>query len=142
MCDQPDLARHPRFRRIVDRCTTVFAAPAIAFALLPSVVGADTASDGIALTATVTTLCALAGVLILSSRPAGRTLGEQSRGYCRSAGSRGRLALAAITAQAQVTWLLLPSAIVLGSAYELCLVAELVEIGRLADQRAMASHTA
>ena len=140
----PRGARHPRFRRIVGPMAPwVFAAPAIAFALLPSVVGADKASDGIALTATVTTLCALAGVLI---QPLARRLDARSDNNL--AGIAGLLvlvvglALAAITAQAQVTWLLLPSAIVLGSAYGLCLVAGLVEIGRLADQRALASLTA
>jgi MFS family permease len=44
--------RSGRFRGIVaPTAPWVFAAPAIAFALLPSVVGADRASDGVALTA-------------------------------------------------------------------------------------------
>src|SRR4029077_405680 len=46
--------RHPRFRRVVaPMAPWVFAAPAVAFALLPSVVGAAHATDGIALTAVV-----------------------------------------------------------------------------------------
>ena len=47
-------ARHPRFRRVVaPMAPWVFAVPAVAFALLPSVVGASRATDGIALTAAI-----------------------------------------------------------------------------------------
>jgi MFS family permease len=134
----------PRFRRVVrPMAPWVFAAPAIAFALLPSVVGADQASDGIALTAAITSLCAVAGVLV---QPLARRLdtGAQDNRVATTgllvlvAG----LALGAVTAQAGHAWLLVPSAIVLGSAYGLCLVAGLVEIQRIADQRALAGLTA
>lgn len=54
----------------------------------------------------------------------------------------GGLALAAVTAQVDQIWLLVPCAIVLGSAYGLCLVAGLLEIGRLADEDALAGLTA
>ncbi len=54
----------------------------------------------------------------------------------------GGLALGAVTAGARDTWMLVPCAIVLGSAYGLCLVAGLVEIQRLADQGALARLTA
>src|SRR5262249_11230667 len=51
--------RHPRFRRVVaPMAPWVFAAPAVAFALLPSVVGANRAADGIALTAAITCITA------------------------------------------------------------------------------------
>jgi hypothetical protein len=121
----------------------VFAAPAIAFALLPSVVGADHASNGIALTAAITTLCAFTGVLV---QPLGRRLDAHSSG--NRAATTGLLVLAAglalgaVTAQDQATWLLVPCSIVLGSAYGLCLVAGLVEIQRLADERSVAALTA
>jgi hypothetical protein len=52
------------------------------------------------------------------------------------------LVLAAVTARAGQVWLLAPCAIVLGSAYGLCLVAGLVEIARIADRRALAGLTA
>jgi len=119
----------------------VFAAPAIAFALLPSIVDAGSALDGIALTAAITCLCALSGVLV---QPLGRRLD--------AAGNRAAttglllltagLLLAAVTAHADAIWLLVPSAIVLGSAYGLCLVAGLAEIHRIADDRSLASLTA
>lgn len=49
--------RSPRFRGVVaPMAPWVFAAPAIAFALLPSVVGAQHAADGIAVTAAITSL--------------------------------------------------------------------------------------
>jgi hypothetical protein len=44
--------------------------------------------------------------------------------------------------QAQHLWLLVPCAIVLGCAYGLCLVAGLVEVGRLADDDELAGLTA
>ena len=46
------------------------------------------------------------------------------------------------TATSRQIWMLVPSSIVLGCAYGLCLVAGLVEIQRLADQRALAALTA
>src|SRR5690349_15315723 len=133
-----------RFRWVVGPMAPwVFAAPAIAFALLPSVVGADHASNGIALTAAITTLCAFTGVLI---QPLGRRLDGHAAG--NRAATTGLLVLAAglalgaLTAQDQATWLLVPCSIVLGSAYGLCLVAGLVEIQRLADERSLAGLTA
>jgi MFS family permease len=55
----------------------VFAAPAVAFALLPSVVGAAHATDGIALTEVVAMLAAMAGVLI---QPLARRLDAHAAG--------------------------------------------------------------
>ena len=134
--------RDARFRDVVaPMAPWVFAAPAIAFALLPSIVGADRARDGIALTAAITCLCALAGVLI---QPLGRHLDAQGNRGARvgllvlTAG----LILAAVTAHADDIWLLVPCAIALGSAYGLCLVAGLVEIQRLADGHSLAGLTA
>jgi len=136
--------RSPRFRGVVaPMAPWVFAAPAIAFALLPTVVGADHAADGVALTATITTLCALAGVLV---QPLGRRLdvsgtGNRAAVIGLSIAVAG-LALAALTAQEHRLWLLVPSAIVLGGAYGVCLVAGLVEVQRLADETALAGVTA
>jgi hypothetical protein len=136
--------RNARFRRVVGPMAPwVFAAPAIAFALLPSVVGADRAANGIALTASITTLCALAGVLI---QPLARRLDAHPNS--NRAATTGLLALAAglglgaVMAQDGQTWLLVPCSVVLGSAYGLCLVAGLVQIQRLADERMLAGLTA
>jgi hypothetical protein len=121
----------------------VFAAPAVAFALLPSVVGAGHAPDGIALTAAITALCALAGVLV---QPLGRRLDAHRRSNL--AATAGLLVLCvglllgALTAREQQSWMLVPSSVVLGGAYGLCLVAGLIEVQRLADQRALAGLTA
>ncbi len=137
-------ARSPRFRRVVaPMAPWVFAAPAIAFALLPSVVGAEHAADAIAVAAVVTTLTALAGVLI---QPLARRL--EARAASNLAGIvglvvlGGGLGLGAVTAQAQQAWLLVPCAIVLGCAYGMCLVAGLVEVQRLADDDGLAGLTA
>jgi MFS family permease len=136
--------RVARFRRVVTPMAPwVFAAPAIAFALLPSVVGADHASDGVALTAVITMLCALAGVLV---QPLARRLDAQADG--NRAATIGLLVtvvglvLGAVTAHAQETWLLVPTAVVLGAGYGLCLVAGLVEVQRLAHPEALAGLTA
>ena len=136
--------RSARFRGVVaPMAPWVFAAPAIAFALLPSVVGAEHTRDGIALTAVITSLCAFAGVLV---QPLARRLDAHVRG--NRAATVGLLvlvvglALGAVTAHGRETWLLVPCAIILGSAYGLCLVAGLVEIQRIADHRALARLTA
>ncbi|HET6868496.1 MAG TPA: MFS transporter [Solirubrobacteraceae bacterium] len=127
-----------RFRRfVVPAAPWVFAAPAIAFALLPSVVGTGHSADGVALTAAITSLTALAGVMIqpLARRfEAGALLGLIVMG--------GGLVLAAVAADARETWLLFPCAIVLGSAYGLCLVGGLLEVQRLAPPGALAALTA
>ena len=52
------------------------------------------------------------------------------------------LGLGAETVQGRLAWLLVPSAIVLGAAYGLCLVAGLVEVQRLAGRGALAGLTA
>jgi MFS family permease len=121
----------------------VFAAPAIAFALMPNVVGAGHVGDAIAVAAVVTTLTALSGVLIqpLARRLDGRTTGNAAAVagllvLCAA------LVLAAFTAHAQQVWLLVPGAVVFGSAYGLCLVAGLIEVQRLADDDALAGLTA
>jgi hypothetical protein len=136
--------RSRRFRRVVaPMAPWVFAAPAIAFALLPSVVGADQVADAVAVAAVVTTLTALSGVLI---QPLARRLeahaASNRAGIVGLTVMGGGLVLAAGTAQAQQTWLLLPCAIVLGCAYGLCLIAGLVEVQRLAGDDGLAGLTA
>jgi len=141
----PDKMR--RFRRVVAPAAPwVFAAPAIAFALLPSVVGTEHSADGVALTAAITSLTALAGVLI---QPLARRLeAGWSDTKVNPVAQLGLiavaagLALAALAADLRQDWLLFPCAIVLGSAYGLCLVAGLLEVQRLAPPRALAGLTA
>jgi MFS family permease len=52
------------------------------------------------------------------------------------------LALGALAAAVHETWLLVPCSLVLGSAYGLCLVAGLLEVQRLAPERALGVLTA
>jgi len=136
--------RSPRFRlTVAPMAPWVFAAPAIAFALLPSVVGAEDAVDGIAVAAAIAALTAVAGVLV---QPLARRLEAQTQN--NRAGIAGLLvlgaglALGAVTVQAQQPWLLVPCALAFGCAYGLCLVAGLIEVGRLADDDALAGLTA
>jgi len=128
-----------RFRRVVvPSAPWVFAAPAIAFALLPAVVGADHAADGTAFVAAVTALTAFAGVLV---QPLVRRL-EHRAGVAGLVVLAAGLGLAAVTAETQLLWLLVPCAIVLGCAYGLCLVAGLVEVQRIASGHDLARLTA
>lgn len=136
--------RHPRFLKVVaPMAPWVFAAPAVAFALLPNVVGAAHAADGIALTAVVATAAAVAGVLI---QPVARRLDAHATG--NRAATLGLavmvagLALGAFTVYVHETWLLIPSSAVLGIGYGLCLVAGLVEVQRMAHPEALAGLTA
>jgi len=136
--------RSTRFRRVVaPMAPWVFAAPSIAVALLPSIVGAGHATDGIALSAAIAALCALAGVLI---QPLARRLDTGGRGNrVATAGLlvlAAGLALGAVTAGQRQDWLLIPCAIVLGSAYGLCLVAGLIEVQRLTGPGTLAGLTA
>jgi hypothetical protein len=121
----------------------VFAAPAIAFALLPSVLGVGHGQSGIAMTAAITALCAFTGVIV---QPLGRRLDARSgRDRAAAAGLStlvAGLGLAALTAVVREEWLLFPSAIALGAAYGLCLVAGLVEVQRIAPAGALAGLSA
>jgi hypothetical protein len=136
-------ANRRRFRRVVlPMAPWTFAAPAIAFALLPNVVGTGHAAAGIALTAAITTLTAVAGVLI---QPVARRLEAGARSHAGTTVGlivvAVGLLLAALTAGVRQNWLLIPCAIVFGSAYGLCLVAGLLEVQRLAPARGLAALT-
>jgi MFS family permease len=136
--------RSGRFRALVaPMAPWVFAAPAIAFALLPSVAGVGRATDGIALTAAITAFCALSGV---SVQPLARRLGTRSQanwaGVTGLLVLAGGLVLAVVTVQSHQAWLLVPCSIVFGSAYGLCLVSGLVEVQRLAGPSTLAGLTA
>jgi MFS family permease len=133
-----------RFRRVVaPMAPWVFAAPAIGFALLPSVVGAATARDGIAVTAAVTALTAFTGVFV---QPLARRLDTGPTG--NRAAVLGLLILtvgllaASLAAARDARWALVPCAILFGAAYGLCLVAGLIEVGRMAGRDALARLTA
>lgn len=136
--------RRSRFRQIiVPLAPWVFAAPSVAFALLPSIVGADHDRDRVALAAAVTMLTALAGVLI---QPVARRL--DTHGARNRSAITGLVVLAAglglgaLTAHDRQVWLLVPCAVVLGSAYGMCFIAGLVEVAHLADHDALAGLTA
>jgi MFS family permease len=128
---------------VVPMAAWVFTAPAIAFALLPTVVGAGEDPNGVAITAFVTMMTAVAGVLI---QPLAHRLNEGAR--TNRAASVGLLVLtvglglAAVTAGGGRIWLLLPTAMIMGVAYGLCLVAGLVEVQRIAEPSKLAGLTA
>lgn len=136
--------RSARFRQVVaPMAPWVFAAPAIAAALLPNIAGAGHAADGVALAATITALCALAGVVI---QPLARRLHLRGRGNLAATTGllvlAGGLVMGAFAAAGHQAWLLIPCTVVFGSAYGLCLVAGLVEIQRIAGRHGQAGLTA
>jgi MFS family permease len=133
-----------RFRRLVaPMAPWVFAAPAIGFALMPSVVGVGRLSDGVAVTAAITSLTAVSGVVI---QPLARRLElaarEQTGAVLGLIVLAFGLMIASLAADMREVWLLVPCGVVLGVAYGLCLVAGLLEVQRLAHERSLAALTA
>jgi MFS family permease len=136
-------ASHIRFRRIVaPSAPWVFAAPSIAFAVLPGLVAHRTGSFQVGFAAIIAGLTLTLGVLI---QPLARRLDrtDDVRGTLAglSAICAGT-ALGALAAQQQSWPLVIPAAILLGCGYGLCLVSGLLEIQRLAIPQDLASLTA
>jgi MFS family permease len=136
--------RSARFRLVlVPMAPWVFAAPAVAFALLPSIVGAEREGSGVLLAAGITALTSFAGV---AAQALARRL--ETLGGSRLAAIAGLLAfvagvlVGALAASEHSSWLLIPTSVLFGSAYGLCLVAGLADVQQLADAEAQAGLTA
>jgi len=131
----------PRFRGIVvPLAPWAFAAPVIAFALLPAITGVGEREHGIILAAAITAITALSGAAV---QPVARRLGVPSvvlacTGLVALAVGVG---LGVATVDGRGDWLLVPTGLVLGCAYGLCLVAGLIEVQRLASARELARAT-
>jgi hypothetical protein len=131
---------HPRFRWIVvPLAPWAFAAPVIAFALLPTVTGVGERDHGIVLAAALAAITALTGAVV---QPVARRLGLSPIVL----GCAGLVTLAVGVGLGVVTvegheWVLVPTNLVLGAAYGLCLVAGLIEVQRLASPAELARAT-
>jgi hypothetical protein len=131
----------PRFRGfVVPLAPWAFAAPVIAFALLPAVTGVGQRELGIILAAAITAITALTGAAV---QPLARRLGFPPivlacTGLVALAVGAG---LGVATVDGRGDWLLVPTGLVLGGAYGLCLVAGLIEVQRLAPARELARAT-
>jgi hypothetical protein len=136
-------ARHHRFRAIVvPAAPWVFAAPSIAFAVLPGLVTHRTGSYQVAFAAAVAGLTLGLGILI---QPLARRLdrGGDMRGLLAGLlAICGGTLLGAAAAQAQSWPLIVPAAMLLGGGYGLCIVSGLLETQRLASSEDLASLTA
>jgi hypothetical protein len=132
---------NPRFRGfVVPLAPWAFAAPVIAFALLPAVTGVAQRDHGVILAAAITAITALSGAAV---QPVARRLGLPSvvlAGTGLVALAAG-LGLGVATLDGPEDWLLVPTGLVLGCAYGLCLVAGLIEVQRLATARELAGAT-
>lgn len=136
-------AAHHRFRGIVvPAAPWVFAAPSIAFAVLPGLVAHRTGSDQVAFAAAVAGLTLGLGIVI---QPVARRLDRRGdvRGLLAGllAVCAGTL-LGAAAAQVQSWPLVVPAAMLLGCGYGLCIVSGLLETQRLASSEDLASLTA
>ncbi len=136
-------ARTDRFLRVVSPSAPwVFAAPSIAFAVLPAMIAADLGRFQIGFAALTAALTLAAGVTI---QPLARRVDRASPGRGLLAGlaaTLGGLALAAL-AVALGSWpLVLPADVLLGAGYGLCLVSGLIEVQNLAAPGELASLTA
>jgi len=136
-------AVHVRFRRIVaPSAPWVFAAPSIAFAVLPGLVAHRTGSFQVGFAALIAGVTLTLGVLI---QPFARRLDrtDDLRGTIAglSAVCAGLL-IGALAAHQQSWPLVIPAAMLLGCGYGLCLVSGLLEIQRLANPQDLASLTA
>jgi MFS family permease len=136
-------AGHGRFRGIVAPAAPwVFAAPSLAFAVLPGLVADQTGSRQVAFAAVVAGLTLGVGILI---QPVARRLDREDdvRGLLAGllAIAAGAL-LGALAAHVHSWPLVLPAATLLGCGYGLCLVSGLLETQRLARREDLASLTA
>jgi MFS family permease len=136
-------AGHGRFRGIVAPAAPwAFAAPSLAFAVLPGLVAEQTGSRQVAFAAVVAGLTLGVGILI---QPVARRLDREDdvRGLLAGllAIAAGAL-LGALAARAHSWPLVLPAAVLLGCGYGLCLVSGLLETQRLARREDLASLTA
>lgn len=134
---------HHRFRGIVvPAAPWVFAAPSIAFAVLPGLVSHQTGSYQVAFAAAVAGVTLGLGILV---QPLARRLDRSGdvRGLLAGllAVSGGTL-LGAVAAQIQSWPLVVPAAALLGCGYGLCIVSGLLETQRLASSEDLASLTA
>src|SRR4051812_18809691 len=122
---------HPRFRWIVvPLAPWAFAAPVIAFALLPTITGVGDRAHGIVLAASLAAITALTGAVV---QPVARRLRLSPivLGCAGLVTLAAGLGLGVVTVEGQ-DWVLVPTSLVLGCAYGLCLVAGLIEVQRLA----------
>ncbi len=137
------LARHPRFVSVVvPLAPWVFGAPAVAFAVLPTVVAGHTTGYGVAFAGAVAGVTLGVGVAV---QPLARRLDRADSvrgGVVGMAAIVLGMALAALAAARTSPVLVLVAAVVLGAGYGLCLVSGLLEVQRLATPGALASLTA
>ncbi len=137
------VAGHVRFRRIVaPSAPWVFAAPSIAFAVLPGLVAHQTGSFQVGFAALISGVTLTLGVLI---QPLARRLdrADDLRGTIAGLCAVCAGVLVGALAAYQQSWpLVIPAAMLLGCGYGLCLVSGLLEIQRLANPQDLASLTA
>jgi hypothetical protein len=130
----------PRFLRVVlPMAPWVFAAPTVAFALLPSIVGdhARGISPGFS-----GALTALAGLAAFSIQPLARRFGGvRAAAYGLSVIAAGML-VGAVAVASQRAVLVLVTAVLLGGGNGACLIAGLVEVQRIAPPWELGGLTA
>ncbi len=139
----PASARQMRFLWIVlPSAPWVFAAPSVAFAVLPGLVTHSTEGFRIGFAALIAGLTLGVGILIQPlARRLDRTPGVRGT-VTGLAAIAAALLLGALAARAQRWPLIVPAGALFGSGYGLCLVSGLLEVQRLSPPDELASITA
>jgi MFS family permease len=138
----PAAGRSRFYGVVVPMAPWVFGAPALAFALAPTIVAGQIGPDGVAFATLLTILSLGSGLTVqLAIEPIVRVMrGRQAvLGLgCIVVGA----VLLAVTAAASAPFLTIPAAIVLGAGYGICIVSGLVEVQAIADPESLAGLTA
>ena len=135
--------RARRFRALVaPMAPWVFAAPTVSFAVLPGLLGAAAGGYGVALSAVVAGLTLGTGVAV---QPWARRLAATDTRIATTAGLTALLLgllVGVVLALRPAPWLLLPTSLLLGAGYGMCLVAGLLETQRVAAPAELGGLTA
>lgn len=138
----PAAARRRFFGVVLPLAPWVFGAPALAFAVGPSLVEVRLGGDGIAFATLLTVVCLGCGIGVQSAiTPLQRALrGRQGvLGLCCVVVGAALLAVAALLVSPVLT---VPAAAVLGVGYGICLVSGLIDVQAMAPAESLAGLTA
>lgn len=138
----PPPARRRFWTVVVPLAPWVFGAPAVAFAVLPTVISSHTHGFGIAFAGLTAGLTLGVGVLVQPIARRFDTVGHTRGATVGLAAVTAGMLVGAYAAHLENPLLVLVAAAVLGAGYGLCLVAGILEVQRLAGPDELAGLTA
>lgn len=138
----PYVGRTRFFRVVLPAASWVFAAPALAFAVAPTIVRAQISAAPVAFATLLTIVALTAGAIVQPLAPRiGRLTGGRPLAFGLVLITAGTLVLA-IDAWAELPAVTVAAAAVLGAGYGICLVCGLTEVQTIADSTTLAGATA